>query len=145
MDILGLISTSMMHHDQSVGHIGCASPPRNDFIDGRIDPTRAMERCRHHRADTWESHPNQGWSNSLFCWYFPRQGPCWIRILLELGPFEGWKTWSQSIFQTDQALLHCGSMFAGLSQGSWESFCRWNAHFAETKEVFKSSRQRVVF
>lgn len=74
-----------MHHDQSVGHIGCASRPRNDFIDGRIDPTRAMERCRQHRADTWESHPNEGWSNSLFCWYFPRQGPCWIRILLELG------------------------------------------------------------
>eukprot|EP00434_Breviolum_minutum_P028138 symbB.v1.2.024893.t1/scaffold2388.1/size114014/10 len=24
----------------------------NDFIDGRIDPTRAMERCRHHRAGT---------------------------------------------------------------------------------------------
>jgi len=60
----------------------------NDFIDGRIDPTRAMERCRHHRAGT----------------------------LLDSDPA--------------RALLHCGSMIAGLSlwRGRYDRTFKWLEH-----------------
>ncbi|CAE8598063.1 unnamed protein product [Polarella glacialis] len=60
----------------------------NNFLDGRIDPLRAMERCSEHRAGT----------------------------LLDTDP--------------SRALLHCGSMIAGLAlfRGRYDRAFKWLEH-----------------